>query len=77
MEGVGKILRRRAREDGWSDAEVARRVGIQPRRYSNYVNDVREPDFETFVKICRTLGLEPTDRTRRLVWICAPHGEDG
>ncbi len=61
MRGVGRVFRQRAREMGLSDAAVARRMGIQPRRYSNYVNDVREPDFETFVKICRTLGLEPNE----------------
>jgi transcriptional regulator with XRE-family HTH domain len=61
MEGVGKILRRRAREHGWSDAEVARRVGIQPRRYSNYVNDEREPPFEMLIEICRVLDLAPND----------------
>ncbi len=61
MEGVGQILRRRARELGLSDAEVARRVGIQPRRYNNYVNDEREPPFETLVAICRQLALEPNE----------------
>lgn len=59
MDGIGKTLRQRAREFGWSDAEVARRVGIQPRRYSNYVNDEREPDFETLLEICRVLDLAP------------------
>lgn len=61
MEGVGKIFRRRARQLGWSDAAVARRVGIQPRRYSNYVNDEREPDFATLIEICRVLDLAPND----------------
>lgn len=61
MDGVGKIIRGRARQRGWSDAEVARRVGIQPRRYSNYVNDEREPDFPTLIEICRVLDLAPND----------------
>lgn len=61
MKGVGRILRRRARAMGLSDAEVARRVGIQPRRYNNYVNDEREPPFATLLEICRELGLEPNE----------------
>lgn len=61
MKGIGQILRRRARELGLSDAEVARRVGIQPRRYNNYVNDEREPPFATLVEICQNLGLEPNE----------------
>ncbi len=76
MEGVGKVFRRRARDQGLSDAAVARRVGIQPRRYSNYVNDEREPDFETFIKICRTLGLEPNE-VFGFAPLSAPSGEGG
>lgn len=59
MRGVGSRLRRRAAELGLSDAEVARRVGITPRRYGNYVTDAREPDFATLVGICQALQMTP------------------
>ena len=59
MAGYGKRLRDRAAELGVSDAEVARRSGISARRYSNYVNEKRQPDFDLFVEICRNLRTTP------------------
>ncbi|MGI4799047.1 MAG: helix-turn-helix domain-containing protein [Janthinobacterium lividum] len=56
MEGLGDRLRVRARELGWSDTEVARRVGIGQTRYANYVTNRHEPDLATFARICSVLG---------------------
>lgn len=56
MEGMGGRMRARARELGWSDAEVARRLGLAQTRYANYVTDRHEPDLATFVRICSILG---------------------
>lgn len=55
MREFGKNLRRRARELGLSDAEVARRAGIGERRYGFYVTGDREPDLTTLVRICGVL----------------------
>ena len=57
MEGMGGRMRARARELGWSDAEVARRLGLAQTRYANYVTDRHEPDLATLVRICAVLGL--------------------
>ncbi len=59
MEGLGEKLRQRARELGLTDTEVARRLGLSQARYAHYVNDRREPDFRTFLKICRILCTSP------------------
>lgn len=61
MEGLGHRLRVRARELGWSDAEVARRAGIAQTRYANYVSDRHEPDLATFARICSVLGASASD----------------
>jgi len=61
MQGLGERLRARARELGWSDAEVARRVGLAQTRYANYVTDRHEPDLATLVRICTVLGASATD----------------
>lgn len=61
MEGLGQRLRRRARELGLSDAEVARRAGLTATRYGHYVSDYREPDLVTFSRICGVLGMTPND----------------
>ena len=59
MEGLGQRLRRRARELGLSDAEIARRAGLTTTRYGHYVSDYREPDLVTFGRICGVLGITP------------------
>lgn len=58
---LGERLRARARELGLSDSEVARRLGLSQPRYAHYVSGVREPDFATFARICRALGISPND----------------
>jgi transcriptional regulator with XRE-family HTH domain len=61
MERFAKRLRERARELELSDAEVARRAGLAERRYGHYVRGVREPDFETLLRICAVLDVTPND----------------
>lgn len=55
MKGLGERLRARARRLGWSDSEVARRVGLAQTRYANYVIDKHEPDLTTLLRICAVL----------------------
>jgi transcriptional regulator with XRE-family HTH domain len=61
MRTLGEQLRNRAQELGLSDAEVARRAGLAPRRYGHYVTGHREPDLQTLVRICRTLNSTPNE----------------
>ena len=61
MEGFGDRLRARARELGFSDAEVARRAGLGQTRYAGYVTDRHEPDFATLKRICAVLGISASD----------------
>jgi len=61
METLSRNLRRRAKELGLSDAEVARRAGLSERRYGHYVVGTREPDFATFMRICEVLAVTPND----------------
>jgi len=59
MQVLGEQLRRRARELDLTDAEVARRAGLSPRRYGNYVTGDREPDLQTLARICKVLTTTP------------------
>lgn len=68
MKGFGGRLRARAKELGLSNSEVARRLGLRQARYSNYVNDDREPDLSTLVRICQTLHISAD----QLLGIAAP-----
>lgn len=61
METLSRNLRRRAKDLGLSDAEVARRAGLSERRYGHYVAGTREPDFATFLRICEVLAVTPND----------------
>lgn len=57
MKGFGERLRLRARALGLTDSEVARRLDLSQGRYSNYVNEVVEPDLATLVRIVGVLGI--------------------
>lgn len=57
--GWGERLKDRAREMGLTDSAVAVLTGLSQRRYSSYVNETREPDFRTFMSICRALRTSP------------------
>ena len=59
MQGLGQRLRDRARELGLADATVAERLGLSQQRYHNYTSDQTEPDYETLLRICRALAIEP------------------
>ncbi|NNG03425.1 MAG: helix-turn-helix domain-containing protein [Inquilinus sp.] len=56
---VGARMRDRVRQLGISEAEAARRCGISARRFSFYVNDQRQPDFDTVRAICEALRVSP------------------
>ncbi len=59
VEGIGDRLKSRAAEPGRSGAETARRAGLMATHYGHYLQDFREPDLATLVRICRVLGIKP------------------
>lgn len=59
MDGLGERLKARIKALGLTDAEVARRAGLSETRFAHYVRDRREPDYGTFVRICRLLATTP------------------
>ena len=61
MSLFAERLKERARQLGLSDAEIARRVGLEERRYGHYVRGAREPDFATLLRICAVLDVTPND----------------
>jgi transcriptional regulator with XRE-family HTH domain len=67
MDIFSNRLRERAQQLGISNAEAARRCGLDERRYAHYVTGRREPDLDTLVRIARSLGTSPN-------WLL---GEDG
>lgn len=59
MEIFAKRLRERAKQLGISNAEAARRVGLDERRYAHYASGRREPDLATLKSIAEGLGTTP------------------
>ena len=59
METIAKKLRERAKQLGISNAQAARRIGLEERRYAHYVSGRREPDLATLVRIARALQTTP------------------
>jgi len=52
-------LKERAKQLGISNAEAARRVGLDERRYAHYVAGRREPDLATLIRIAAVLQTSP------------------
>lgn len=59
MEILSQRLRERAKQLDISNAEAARRVGLDERRYAHYASGRREPDLATLVRIAEKLGTTP------------------
>lgn len=59
MDLLADKLRERARQLGISNAEAARRSGLDERRFGHYVSGRREPDLATLVRIAEALGTTP------------------
>ena len=59
MDILSKRLRERAKQLGISNAEAARKIGLEERRYAHYASGRREPDLATLVNIARELDTTP------------------
>jgi len=59
MDIFAKRLSERAKQLGISNAEAARRVGLEERRYAHYASGRREPDLATLKSISEALGTTP------------------
>ena len=59
MENFAQNLRTRIEELGLTHAEVARRCGLEIRRFHHYVVGDREPDLKTLVRIAQVLDTTP------------------
>ena len=61
MEILAKKLKEKAKLYGVSNAEMARRLGLEERRYAHYVAGRREPDWLTLAKIAKGLKTTPNE----------------
>lgn len=54
---LGELISYALKEQGKSQAELARELGISPSRVSDFVNDKSEPSLSLAGRICQALGL--------------------
>ena len=54
---LGELISYALKEQGKSQAELARELGISPSRVSDFVNDKSEPSLSLAGRICQVLGL--------------------
>ena len=59
MDIFARKLKERAEQMGISNAEAARIIGLEERRYAHYVSGRREPDLTTLVRIAKALKVHP------------------
>lgn len=57
MKEFGERLRSLRETHNRTQTEVAQAIGIKQTTYSNYETGKREPDFDTFLKICEYFGV--------------------
>ena len=50
---------------GWSNSELARRVGVTPSAMSRITNRQTQPSFETCIGIAQALGYPPEQVLRK------------
>ena len=54
---LGELISYALKEQGKSQAELARELGVSPSRVSDFVNDKSEPSLSLAGRICQVLGL--------------------
>ena len=54
---LGELISYALKEQGKSQAELARELGVSPSRVSDFINDKSEPSLSQAGRICQLLGL--------------------
>lgn len=57
MVELGTKLRELRRERGWTQAQVAERIGGTASVVSAYENGIRQPSYEALIRLARLYGV--------------------
>lgn len=57
MLQFGEILRKLRSEKGWSQAQLAKRIGLSSSIIAHYESGTRYPSLETLAEIRRVMGV--------------------
>lgn len=54
--GLGEEIRRARLEAGWSQFDLAKKVGIAPSELSKYETGAYEPSLPNYFRLCKVFG---------------------
>lgn len=54
---TGEIIQNRRKQSGWSQDQLAEKLGISRQSISKWEQDLALPDLENGLKLCETLGI--------------------
>jgi len=54
---TGEIIQNRRKQSGWSQDQLAQKLGISRQSISKWEQDLALPDLENGLKLCETLGI--------------------
>lgn len=57
MVELGKRLRELRKERGWTQAQIAERLGVTASIVSAYENEIRQPSYDALLKLVRLYGV--------------------
>ena len=63
---LGEIIRARRKEKGWTQTELAEKVGSTKQCIYYYESGTRGLTMSLFFKICKVLDLDPNDIQRQI-----------
>ncbi|MCM3748335.1 helix-turn-helix domain-containing protein [Paenibacillus pasadenensis] len=55
--GIGSRLRRQRQLLGWTQLQLANRLGLAKSTVSQYENNINEPDYAVLIRLCRLLDV--------------------
>jgi transcriptional regulator with XRE-family HTH domain len=58
---IGDKIKKVRLERGWTQTDLANRLGFNACQISFYESGKREPNFKNFIKLCEALGCTPND----------------
>jgi len=57
MMTTGEIIQNKRKQSGWSQDQLAEKLGISRQSISKWEQDLALPDLENGLKLCETLGI--------------------
>ena len=57
MVEIGRRLRELRKERGWTQAQIAERIGVTASIISAYENEIRQPSYDALLKLVRLYGV--------------------